>query len=339
MNLDFPTTRYQGSKRRLLDWIAAHVRELPFETCLDAFGGTGAVSYLFKRMGKTVTYNDVLASNHQIGLALIENRNTQLSDADIAEIFSAELKTDGFISRTFDGIYFTADENRWLDAVVPRIDALTDTYTRAIARFALIQACLAKRPYNLFHRANLALRQADVSRSFGNKSTWDTPFDTLFRRYAAEANAAVFDNGRANRAICTDALHTPTGFDLVYLDPPYVSARGVGVDYAGFYHFLEGLMDIAGWAARIDTKSKHRRMNVQPNVWANAKTVTDAFAAVVDRHRDSILAISYRADGIPSVETLISLLKSYKRDVRVFTKAQQYALSTRQTEEVLLIGV
>ncbi|MDZ4766986.1 MAG: DNA adenine methylase [Chloroflexota bacterium] len=374
MNPSFPTTRYQGSKRRLLGWIEAQVGDLPFESALDAFGGTGAVSYLFKRMGKTVVYNDLLACNHQIGVALIENGDVRLSAGEIEKLLPLPFASGasphppapsplhgegersavtpplhsvergqggvvGFIARTFDGIYFTADENRWLDALVPRIDALPDPYARAVARFALMQACLAKRPYNLFHRANLSLRQADVTRSFGNKTTWDAPFEALFRRYAAEANAAIFDNGRANRALRLDALDTPTGCDLVYFDPPYVSARGVGVDYADFYHFLEGLMDMPGWAARIDTASKHRRMTITRSVWTHAKTVTEAFAAVMERHRHSIIVLSYRADGIPSVETLIALLKRHKRAVRVFTQAQQYVLSTRRTQEVLLIGI
>ena len=67
----FPTTRYQGSKRKLADSILCALRDLEFTTVLDAFGGTGAVAHAFKRAGKVVTYNDLLAFNHQIGLALI----------------------------------------------------------------------------------------------------------------------------------------------------------------------------------------------------------------------------------------------------------------------------
>ncbi|MCB9297121.1 MAG: DNA adenine methylase [Lewinellaceae bacterium] len=44
----FPTTRFQGSKRKILPWIAESLEELEFETVLDGFGGTGSVSYLFK---------------------------------------------------------------------------------------------------------------------------------------------------------------------------------------------------------------------------------------------------------------------------------------------------
>ena len=31
-----------------------------YETVLDAFGGTGSVSYSYKKIGKEVTYNDIL---------------------------------------------------------------------------------------------------------------------------------------------------------------------------------------------------------------------------------------------------------------------------------------
>jgi adenine-specific DNA methylase len=70
-NYPFPSTRYQGSKRALTDWIWEQVCHLPFQTVLDVFGGTGAVSHAFKNAGKQVSYNDALAFNHSIGLALI----------------------------------------------------------------------------------------------------------------------------------------------------------------------------------------------------------------------------------------------------------------------------
>lgn len=47
---EFPTTRYRGSKRKLLPWMQAHLSELEYDSVLDLFGGTGSVSYMFKRM-------------------------------------------------------------------------------------------------------------------------------------------------------------------------------------------------------------------------------------------------------------------------------------------------
>ncbi len=69
-----PSTRYQGSKAKIIPWIWNLIQDLSFDTALDAFGGTGVVSYWLKHQGKQITYNDTLAFNYQIGLALIENR-------------------------------------------------------------------------------------------------------------------------------------------------------------------------------------------------------------------------------------------------------------------------
>ena len=74
----FPSTRFQGSKLKIVDWIWDAIEDLSFDTALDAFGGTGSVAYLLKSKGKQVTYNDILKFNWYIGTALIENDQVRL---------------------------------------------------------------------------------------------------------------------------------------------------------------------------------------------------------------------------------------------------------------------
>jgi len=308
---------------------------------LDAFGGTGVVSHMFKNAGKQVTYNDDLAFNVEIGRALIENSKYTLNNGDIETILTYQ---DGvhyptFIQETFSDIYFTDEENRWLDRIVYTIDhLLTNRYKQALARFALFQACIVKRPYNLFHRANLYMRTAKVERSFGNKTTWDTPFETHFRNFVTEANAAIFDNGHQQQVLQLDAAATPNDFDLVYIDPPYLNSKGTGVDYRDFYHFLEGLMAYDVWKDMVDYKSKHRRLQPIKTPWTNADEILDAFETLIRRHRNSILVISYRDDGIPSKDMLIDLLRTYKAHVREANQPMQYVLSNKKSQELLLIA-
>ncbi len=58
-----------------------------------------------------------------------------------------------------------------------------------------------------------------------------------------------------------------------------------------------------------------------------------------EKFKDSILVVSYRADGIPSLEELENLLKKYKPDVEELKrKNYKYVLSNNHTEEVLLIA-
>ena len=104
---EFPVTRYQGSKRKILPWIHSVLieKKIEFDTALDAFGGTGMVSYLFKKMGKSVTYNDSLRFNFLIGRALIENSSYKINEVELNRILSHN-SPNRFIQNTFKGIYF-----------------------------------------------------------------------------------------------------------------------------------------------------------------------------------------------------------------------------------------
>lgn len=339
----FPRTRYQGSKRKLAGAILRALDHLSFDTVLDAFGGTAAMSHAFKSAGKAVTYNDILAFNLQIGLALIENDCVQLDESIAAAIGTrrSDQRYGDFIANTFSGIYFTDDENEWLDTAVANIRAIEPLHARAVAWFALFQAALAKRPYNLFHRRNLYMRQAVVPRGFGNKTTWERPFGELFRRAAREAGQALVHGGGRCRALCADALTLDPSYDLVYIDPPYINGRGNGVDYRDWYHFLEGLVRYDDWPAMVDTDSRHRRLLRRPDPWSDPRTCEDAYRALFSRYRDAIIVVSYRSRGIPGIERLADLLRTVKRDVHAIDlAAYQYALSTdRNNREMLLIGI
>lgn len=337
----FPSTRFQGSKLKIVDWIWDAIRILDFDTALDAFGGTGSVSHMLKSKGKQVTYNDVLKFNWYIGTALIENDNIRLSEHDVECLLKEHQSTKypTFVRDTFKNIYFTDEENKWIDVVVTNIRAMKNPYKQALSYFALFQSCIIKRPYNLFHRKNLYIRLSDVKRNFGNKVTWDTPFHVHFRNFVEEANRAVFSNGRKNRAINLDVFEITGHYDLVYIDTPYISRKGVGVDYFGFYHFLEGLTKYEEWESLIDRNTKHKRLQGNGSVWTDRNRISAAFDRLFDKFQDSILVVSYRADGIPSIHELISLLKKYKSHVKELERRNyKYVLSNNDSEEVLLIG-
>lgn len=336
-----PSTRYQGSKHKLLKWIDYCTRDLSFDSVLDAFGGTGCVGYMYKQNGKQVFYNDALSFNRYIGLALIENSGTLLENQDIEFILEEHpsIAYPTFIRDTFHDIYFTDTENQWLDVVVTNIRQIEDRYKQAIAFYALFQSCIAKRPYNLFHRKNLYIRTANVERNFGNKKTWDTPFADHFRKFAEEAHNAIFDNGEKNKAFHSDilALNIPHP-DLVYIDTPYISSRGIGVNYFDFYHFLEGIVAYERWGALIDDNSKHKKLKTSQNEWCNKKEIHKAFEKLFDKFKDSILVVSYREDGIPCIPDLVRMLESRGKKVDVKMLDYKYVLSTGISKEVLIIG-
>ena len=105
-----PTTRYQGSKRRLMPWLFDVFSTLEFDSCLDLFGGTASVSYLLKTMEKSVTFNDYLTSNSITAKAIIQNNSVRLCPEDFNPLFERNDHPD-IVTEVFSGIFFTDKEN------------------------------------------------------------------------------------------------------------------------------------------------------------------------------------------------------------------------------------
>lgn len=350
---EFPSTRYQGSKRKITPWLWESFRELDFSSALDIFGGTGSVSFLLKKMGKAVTYNDILQFNHKIGLAIIENDKVILDQNDIEQVQLSFPKVEHhFVRDTFSGVYFTDEENEWVDKIITNIKNLKFKpremkYKQALLYYSLFQSCLIKRPFNLFHRRNLYLRFADVRRDFGNKTSWDKPFDEHFSGFCDEANNLVFKGQKSCRAIHYDALDIPNErYDLVYIDPPYLKkdSTNESSDYFKCYHFLEGLCSYNVWDNLIDYDTPNLRMKqTDTNKWINCNTNTAAFDSLFEKFSESIIVISYKKFGIPSIETLIRMLKRHGKTVRTHSRHYKYALNHQNGEaklnrEVILIA-
>lgn len=354
--LDFklPSTRYQGSKRKLIPWIYENVKDLDFESAIDIFGGTGVISYLFKKMGKCVTYNDYLRFNAYIGEALIENDDVILSQNDLQFLLDfRESQDKEFVQHTFKGIYYTDEENRFIDCLVSNIGRLDNKYSglllkykRAIAYYVLFQCCLIKRPFNLFHRNNLYLRTAEIPRSFGNKKTWDIPFGLLFQKFSEEINAAVFSNGKRNSVLNQTAFEIyDTNYDLVYMDPPYFSKTRTThtTDYKRMYHFLEGLAYYDNWHNLIDYNSSNLRLKDNNNGWSKNSNLLSIFESLFERFVNSIIVLSYKSPGLPTEEEIGTALKKYKKNVKIMRKPYNYALNKSNGKkgeniELLIIG-
>lgn len=348
-----PTTRYQGSKRKLLPWIYSHLKSISFQTVLDVFGGTGSVSYLFKSMGKSVTYNDYLRFNSIIGKSIIENSIIKLEENDVQKILNSH-SSYNFITANFKDVFFLDKENAWIDKVVCGINKLAFEsqkdleYKRAIAYNALFQSCLIKRPFNLFHRKNLYLRTNDVKRNFGNKVTWDREFEFYFRKFVKEINHSVFDSGFECNVTNNDVYDIdPSGYDLIYLDPPYVlpNCTNESANYLKCYHFLEGVANYDTWNDHIDLDSRifSLKHDFLPNRF-RPSSVHETFENIIYKFRNNKIAISYKYGGTPSISYIVELLKKHGKTVSLYNIHYQYALNkqngnAKMNREYLIIGI
>jgi adenine-specific DNA methylase len=337
----FPRTRYQGSKYKLQNWIKYHLENLDFETALDAFSGTSSVAYIMKEMNKEIHCNDILKFNYYVAKALIKNSCEQITKEDFYAIIQKkdDYNYSYFIKETFEDIYYLDKENEWLDIVIQNIHQLKNENKKAMFLWALYQSCISKRPYNLFHRKNLYVRTADVKRNFGNKTTWDKPFEKHFFKFIKEINTATFDNKKENKVYNSDVFELNIKTDLVYIDTPYIPQKGTLTYYRDFYHFLDGLTDYGNWHKDIDYKSKHKKLKSTYNIWEDKSKILKGFTQLVKKFQDSIIVISYRSDGIPTIEEISNILKEHGKKVTVESIDYQYVLSKKQDlKEVLIIG-
>lgn len=339
---DFPTTRYYGSKKRLLHWIFECTRDLSFKTVLDGFGGTASVSLLFKSMGKDVTFNDALISNSISAKALLAKKIPFRSDDELDNFFDSVEPIKGFIFKRFKGKFYLPRENAWLDGVIQEINN-EPVRKRNIYMYCLFQACLQKRPFNLFHRANLKIRtNKDVVKTFGNQTTWDTPFPTLAKRAYRELKKAVrMSDSQIKIMPPTDVSKINTGYDLVYLDPPYINKNvSGGDDYQRRYHFLDGLCRYEEWDNLIDRSYNNFQLEKQQHIyeWQSKVHFKDKLFDLIKKHSQSIVVLSYVDNAYPSVGVLKRFFSKTFESFDVSYQKLPHALSKGKKREVLFIG-
>lgn len=339
----FPKTRYYGSKRRLLSWIYHAVKDLPFNTVLDGFGGTASVSLLFKAMGKQVYYHDALLSNTISAQALLAGE-FPFPDINDTYQFIENIKPEySFIAKTFANMYYTDDENQWLDGAAKAIHAVENPLQRSAYFYCLFQACLKKRPFNLFHRANLNLRlNKEVTRSFGNLTTWERAFQDLTKANILDLQSvSLLNNINVEIIQPSDISNLATGYDLVYLDPPYIANNRSSEDYLQRYHFLEGLCIYQDWDKKINTASKNNTLNSIHYLkqWQSKRHFKNLLFELILKHRKSIVVLSYISDAYPSEDDIYKFFKQTFKKSYVLKKEISHVLAKNTKTELLFIGL
>ena len=333
----YPQLRFMGSKHRLLPWIESTLAELDFTSAVDAFSGSGCVSYLLKTMGKRVHSNDFLVFARDLATAAVVNSSETLSDIEVAQLLNEGPEHESFIETTFDGIFFTRGENRFLDRVSANVCALTP-HRAALARAALYRSCLKRQPRGVFTVAG--------ERYDDGRRDLHTTLQDHFVESVAVFNGLVFNNGHEHSAAAGDVFDVEADrADLVYLDPPYVP-RADDNCYIKRYHFVEGLATY--WrGAELDPNSKVRKLRKRFTPFSYRRTCEEAFDRLFARFARSILVLSYSSNGFPDIERLVEMMRRYKGDVVVRERNHRYHFGTHRrvsadralVTEYLVIGV
>ncbi len=331
---DFPRLRYMGSKYRLVPYLERAFAELGGQTALDAFSGSGVVSYLLKTLGYQVTANDFLTFPSVIARATVVNQDQTLTGEDIEKICGPPADGRDFIQRTFEGLYFTGEDRRFLDSAWSHIDTMTG-HKRDIAIAALVLASARRQPRGVFTFTDM--RYDDGRRDLR------LSLREHFRERAAEYNRVVFDSGQPCAALCGDVFALESRpYDVVYLDPPYAPPRDDNC-YIKRYHFLEGLSVYwRGQTIMENTRTKKLPKRYTP--FSYKHTVTDALRRTFKQFQDSAIVLSYSSNAVPDAETIEDLLREVKDEVDVrlidhtYTFGTHSAAERRTAAEYLFIG-
>jgi adenine-specific DNA-methyltransferase len=187
------------------------------------------------------------------------------------------------------------------------------------------------------------MRQREVPRSFGNAVTWE---QTIYEHAVKAIDELSWFPFRATRSSgrvlghnTLDLSQFSAKYDLVYLDPPYLNSRGVGVDYSDFYGFLEGLCDY-NLFAEGDNTYPHKPIFRKPSRWNSPESALRELDEICHRWAKSIVFLSYRSDGRPTPAEAKEVLSQSGRRVELHSCGEyKYVLSrSRSSEELFLIS-
>lgn len=318
--LMYPSTRFMGSKNKLLGEIWAVASQFNFESVTDLFSGSGIVSYMFKSQGKSVISNDYMAMSAIFAKAMVENNSITLSRDEAVALLRSTKKKDRFVEKTFKGLYFSDNENQLIDYIRANVKLLRSPYKRAIALTALIRACVKKRPRGIF--TYVGHRYDD-----GRKDLQMT-FEAQFLDAVDAVNSAVFDNGKTHKSRHGDAMTMrPTSGGLVYIDPPYYSPFSDN-EYVRRYHFVEGIA--RDWeGVEIQEHTQTKKFKSYPTPFSSRMGAEKAFDLLFKRFRDSVLIVSYSSNSQPTLDEMIAILNKHKTHVEVIPVEYKYSFGNQ----------
>lgn len=317
----FPEPQYLGAKYTHLAWIKEFIPN-NIKTAIDAFSGSNSVAYMFKQLGfKTIT-NDFLNFNNQIGLALIENKKTKLTEDDLKFLFSPAQNKKDFIliESTFSNVFFENTEAEFLDNFRANVSLLENSFKQAIAIAVMNRSLTRKITMGHFGHTQALVYANDPERIKRNRSLI-RPIKDIFEEILPKYNNAVFDNNQDNKSFnenILELLPTVENIDLAYFDPPYCDSHA---DYQGFYHLLETYTEY--WRNKDFVNGIKR---YDPQRFSGFDKKRDAINSLKKLFELSEeipnWIISYNNRSYPGVTEFEKIISKY-RDVSIETKTYQ----------------
>lgn len=334
----YPSTRYMGSKEKLIPYISSALKGVKYDSVLDLFSGSGVVSYFFKTLNKTVISNDYMTFTSDFSKALIENNKVKLDHKDIDFLINNRPNDiNYFVSENFKDLYFSDEDNKFIDIIRANYKQLNNPYKKAITMSALTRACIKRRPRGIFTFTG--------NRYYDGRKDLRISLKDHFLNAVKIYNAAVFDNKKKNISLNEDFQKVNNEADLIYLDPPYYSPLSDN-EYVRRYHFVEGLS--RDWQnVEIQWNTKTHKIKNYPSPFSTKKGTYEAFEALFKKYSKKKILVSYSSNSLPTKDEMIEMMKKSFKNVKTYAVDYRYSFGTHknhknnknnQVKEYLFLG-
>lgn len=295
------TRKYLGSKRLLRHWIADRICSsvgAP-RSFVDGFCGTGAVGLAIAARGAArITAVDMLRSNCVILRGFLDPGERIPA---MVERLNALPPTSGYISRSYAGTYFTAENCGRMDAIREEIavrharDEITGGEHDALLSSFLLAA---DRVANTLGQYDAFLKNIGADNRIGGKHLVDERVGTPFLLRPLEPLSGIALEVIEGDMLKLAPLMTA---DVAYYDPPYN-----GRQYCDNYHVLENL---ARWEKPpLYGKTRKFDRTLLRSPFSQKGHAAEALRQLVAGTRAAHVFLSYSSEGILSREEILAIL-------------------------------
>ncbi len=325
---------YIGSKYSLLDFIEQVVFDVtdynrgePFSFA-DLFAGTGVVGSTFKKLGCTVTSNDIQYYSYVLNKHYIENSSE--IDTCLLDYFNQLEGIEGFIYNNYclgsgsGRNYFTDENGKRCDAIRTELENMYAAHKIDVHTYYYYLA-------SLINSIDKFANTASVYGAFLKhiKKSAQKEFKLELLPIIHGAKGAVYNSD-------INSLIENISGDVLYLDPPYNSRQ-----YCTNYHVLETI-------ARYDNPTLNgvtglRDYSAQRSEYCSSKQVEKVFEDLISKAKFKYIFLSYNNEGLMSIDTIKSIMSKYgkysqyTKEYRRFKadKDENRNISTSSTVEYL----
>lgn len=305
---------YIGSKYQLLEWITSTIKEktecssFKDKIIADLFGGTGIVSYNFRKLGASVISNDAELFSSIITSAFTNSTYNDICK-DILEKINNELKTNnttGYITKNYspyeknERMFFTEENAKKIDYVRQKIEDLKHTLITEDYNFILASLLISADTIS-----NVPAVYGCYLKNFKDKAL-KTFILIPVHTYSIVPNTK---SNTFNLDVLSDELLNKVNTDVTYLDPPYNERQ-----YSKNYFPLNMI------AKTPSTLTKEPELKGKTGIPTDCfispfckkgKTVEEAFEKIFKNLKTKWIFLSYNSESLVSKDRMCEIMEKY----------------------------